>query len=229
MAAPNKINWKRIEPDWRAGIKSVRQIVAEYKENLGISISHTAIIKHFKGVGIKRDLLPKVKEKAETIVSTSMVSSKGLVSEEEIVDTNAEILATIQLAHRKDVRRTRSYVVKLLHEVELLTNNHDLFEKLPDLVIDTNEDDSKAMQDRQYKRRQAFNKVLGISSRIDSVKKLAESLRILIELERKVYGIDSGSVAEDTLESCLAQIRVSEKMIAKNVASTDAYSGINTN
>ncbi len=55
MAAKSKVDWSLIEGDWRAGIKSPNQIVKEYKEATGVSITRGAVLKHYKTRGVPRD------------------------------------------------------------------------------------------------------------------------------------------------------------------------------
>lgn len=55
MPARKKVDYERIEPGWRAGVLSPAQLAAEYTEATGVSVSHAAIIKHFKKLGVPRD------------------------------------------------------------------------------------------------------------------------------------------------------------------------------
>ncbi len=89
MAAHRRIDWERIEPGWRAGVKSVLQIAADYTKSTGDKVSHTAINKHFRDLGVPRDLSAKIKAKADAIVSASIVS--GNVST-ETTETTAKII-----------------------------------------------------------------------------------------------------------------------------------------
>lgn len=57
MAAKSQVDWEAIEPHWRAGIKSSLEIARDYREATGKSVSHTAIFKHFKALGIERESL----------------------------------------------------------------------------------------------------------------------------------------------------------------------------
>lgn len=222
MAAPKKVDWTLIEADWRAGIKPLTQIVEEYKEQTGTTISRASIGNHFNKLKIDRDLEPAIRQKAAVKVTKSMVTGKESVtnkkddvtlSDNQIVDKSSTLLADLQLRHRKDVGHNKSIVLKLLSELDFQTDNQDLYEQLLDLVdqdlnyVKDGEKESKAQQDRRYKRRVAFEKALSTGGRIDSVKKLAEALRILIDMERKIHGIDSGTVTEDSHETWLKKVR----------------------
>ena len=76
MAAQKKVDYEAIEPGWRAGIKSPAQLAAEYTEATGISVSRSAIIKHFEKRGVPRDLSAKVHAKADAMVAEAMVTGK---------------------------------------------------------------------------------------------------------------------------------------------------------
>jgi len=117
-----KIDWERIEPEWRAGLKSVMQLAFEYEQATSHKISHTAINKHFRKLNVPRDLAAKVRAKADAIVSASMVS--GSVSTEtkpsdaRIIDSSAQAVATIRLTHRTDIQRMRKLLGDYIAELE---------------------------------------------------------------------------------------------------------------
>jgi hypothetical protein len=75
----------------------------------------------------------------------------------------------------------------MLNELEMTSDNQELFEKLGDFLIDTTDDADTG----QAKRLEAFNKAISMSSRIDSLKKLAETLKVLIALEREAFGLNN--------------------------------------
>ena len=122
MPAPKKIDYARLEPGWRAGILSPHQLAAEYTEATGVAVSHTAIIKHFKKLGVTRDLTAKVKAKADSMVLESMVTGKVSVetttADAEIINDGAAQIAYVRLSHRKDIGRARTLAMKLLGELE---------------------------------------------------------------------------------------------------------------
>ncbi len=146
------INWEKIELDYRAGVKTLREIADEHE------ISHTAIKKKATKDDWTRDLTARIRAKTDSIVSKSIVSSEvskeDKLKESEIIEANAINNAQIQICQRKDVTRMRSVVAALVEELE----NQESF-----------------------------------VARVDCSKKISESMKTLIELERKVYKIDTGS------------------------------------
>lgn len=210
MAAPKKIDYERIEPAWRAGIKSPAQLAAEYTEDTGVSVSHAAIIKHFKKLGVPRDLAAKVKAKADSMVMHAMVTGKVSVettkADAQIINDSAGIVAAVRIAHRTDIGRSRRLANKLLDELEGLTDNRDLFEQLGEML--RNEDDKG-----QDKRNDLYMKVIDLPSRSKTMKELAETLKNLIALERQAYdvgaekpGDDRSQLTEEELDRRIAKL-----------------------
>lgn len=198
MAAKKKIDYARIEPGWRAGLKSVSQLAEEYTAETGTKVSHAAIIKHFKKLGVPRDLSEKIKSKVNSMVTESMVT--GMVraetksNEKEIIDGAATEVATVLFSHRKDIGRFRGLVTKLLGEIESETDNPVLFEELADLIIwKINEPEGGVQTKDEIKRKQQlqtlFDRVMSNPARVDSLKKLADAFKTLVGLERQSLGL----------------------------------------
>lgn len=195
MAAPKKVDYERIEPGWRAGVLSPAQLATEYTEATGVTVSRAAIIKHFEKLGVPRDLKAKVQAKAEAMVAQAMVTGKVTTAttkkDAEIVDTVALTVATVRIAHRTDIDRARKLAMAMLGELEAETGDPESFTKLADLIGAPAEgDDEAAAQKRRDKLQEAYTKALSLPARIDNAKKLAETLKHLIGLEREAYGIE---------------------------------------
>jgi hypothetical protein len=196
MAAPKKVDYERIEEGWRAGILSPAQLAAAYTKETGVSVSHAAIIKHFKKLGVPRDLKAKVQAKAEAMVMAAMVtgkvSSETTPKDAEIIDRSATTVATIRLAHRTDIARGRKLAMALLQELEAETSNPDALDKLAELIeSQADGEDDAAAQKRREKLQEAYAKAVSLPGRIDNAKKLAETLRHLIGLEREAFGLEA--------------------------------------
>lgn len=175
-------DWERIEAEYRAGVLSVREIASSQ------GISHTAIQKRAKAESWERDLGAKIRAKADRLVAkrevATQVATETAVSERLIVEANAEVIAQVRLTHRADIARARKLCMSLLAEIEVETDNLDLFEKLGELL--------RAEDDKgQDKRNDVYRRVISGASRIDSMKKLADALKVLVGLEREAYGIET--------------------------------------
>lgn len=204
MAAAKKVDYAQIEPDWRAGLLSPQQLAENYTKATGINVSRNAIIKHFAKQDIKRDLKAKIAAKAESMVAESMVTGKvsiaTLAKEKEIVDANALDVATVQISHRKDIARYRDMTNKLAAEIAAQTDMLSDYENLAVLMAAP---DDKGVD----KLNELYRKIISTPSRIDSMKKLAETLKSLIALEREALGIGSGKQsAGDALDAFLASL-----------------------
>ena len=88
-------DWERIELDYRAGIKTLRQIAEEH------GITHVAVNKRAKRDGWTRDLSAKIQNKAEELVTKTLVTSPvtkiAAATERQVIDAS-HIRATIHPA-----------------------------------------------------------------------------------------------------------------------------------
>ena len=110
MTEKKVIDWEKIELDYRSGVKSLREIASEQ------GVSDTAIRKRAKRDDWVRDLSAKIKAKADDLVRKEQVRSEvrtqNTISEKETIDANANLVASVRLAHRKDIQRSRSIAMK---------------------------------------------------------------------------------------------------------------------
>lgn len=179
-----EIDWELIERDYRAGLLSVREIAASQ------GITHGAINKRAKRDGWERDLKAKIQAKADALVSkrevSSLVSAEKVATDKVIIEANADRIADIRMTHRQDIGRGRRLALALLVELEEETGSIDLFRELGELL--RSEDDKG--QDR---RNDLYQKVISSTGRIDNMKKLADTMKVLIGLEREAFGIESSA------------------------------------
>lgn len=198
-------DWERVEQLFRAGLLSVREIAAT------CGVSHTAINKRARNAGWERDLKAKIQAKADALVSkaevSKQVSTEALATERGIVEANAQVIADIRIAHRTDIGRSRRLAIKLLDELESVTDNRQLFEELGELM--RSEDDKG--QDR---RNDLYMKVIELPTRTKTMKDLGETLKNLVALERQAYSIndeaappdDRSKLTDEELERRIAQL-----------------------
>jgi len=182
------VDWDAIEPQWRAGIKTKLQMSEEF------GVSRAAMDKHFAKLGIDRDLTEKIRAKAEALVTqaqvTREVTAESVATERDIVDANATMQADAVLGQRKDISRSRGVVKKLFAELETQLDCAEDFAKLGDLMASPDDNGTDKLNEM-------YRKVMSLPSRVDSAKKLADALRVLIELERKVLRIKDDTGLED--------------------------------
>ncbi len=180
-AAPD---WERIELDYRAGIKSLREI------SDGSGVSHVTISKRAKKAGWVRSLTAKIQAKADDLVNkagvNSCVNAVNAVSERQIVEVNAEAIATIKLAHRKDIHRKRAIVARLMDELEAQVGPENAA-----LLADLGEMMRSPDDAGQDKLNDLYRKIISLPERAKTAKTLAETLRITVDMERQAFGMDA--------------------------------------
>lgn len=194
MAASKKVDYDRIEADWRAGILSPRQLAAKYIEETGEPVSHAAIINHFKKVGIERDLAAKIRAKADSMVTRAMVTGKvtrePTVPDAQVIDDNAAQLAIVRISHRRDIARARGIAANLLSELEGQTGPD-----AADLLSSLGEMQRQPDEKGQDKLNDVYQKVTSLPGRVKTMKDLSDAMRVLIGLEREAFNISSEAEA----------------------------------
>lgn len=201
-AEKKAVEWDLVEVDYRAGIKSLKLMGTEY------GVSDAGILKKAKKEGWVRDLGAKIRQKAADKVSAAAVSAEVSIQtrarESEIVEANATLQSDIILGHRRDIQRSRRLTMTLLNELEAQTDNQDLLEQLREALYSPNENGVD-------KRDELFRKVIGLSSRSSTMKTLADSLKVLVAMEREAFGVDEdetkgGSAVDEVIKKVAAKI-----------------------
>ena len=177
-------DWEKIEADYRAGVKSLRQIGTEH------GISHVAVDKRAKKEAWPRDLSAKIKAKAAELVNRGAVNG-GLTkaTEADVVTSNAEMQASVHLSHRKYIPLKRQLVAKLFAEVEAQTDNGDLIDELKAALTRS---DASALA-------RIAEKMSSLPSRIKGVAELVTAYKTLIGLERQAFNIDDKTLLDDEI------------------------------
>lgn len=175
-------DWERIEADYRAGVLSLREIASPFK------ISHIAIKKRADREGWTRDLNAKIQAKAESLVNrqavNSAVNSAKAITERQIIEANAERIAQVRGEHRAIGNRVGTLGLTLLGELEAQTANPDDLDKLGELLRAADENGVDKLND-------LYRRIISTPSRVDSAKKVAETLKHAIGMEREAYGLDA--------------------------------------
>lgn len=184
-------DWERVELDYRAGIKTLRQIAEEN------GVSHPAITKRAKRDGWSRDLAAKIQAKADELVTrglvTKSVTTETKIAEREVIEANAQAVADVRLAHRHDIHRARRLTNALLDELEQQTDPQTLalLNELGELLASP---DEKTGRDRLN---ELYQTVISLPERSKTMKVLAESLQKLVDMERTAFGMDAKTPADE--------------------------------
>ena len=200
MAEKKAIDWDQIELDYRAGVKSLRQIASEQ------NVSEGAIRKRSKRDEWLRDLSKKIQDKADDLVRKETVRSevrtKLTISEKDTIDANANVVASVRIAHRKDISRARSISMKLFDELELMVgaDNVNLLTQLGELLYSP---DDKGMD----KLNDLYMKIINLPNRVKAIKELSDTMKTLVALERQAFGLEEKeNTTADALTSLLESI-----------------------
>lgn len=197
------VDWAAVERSFRTGIDSLELIGKEYGVTKG-RISQIA-----KRDGWTRDLNKKIKAKADARVNKAALNRElnaktDRLAEKRIVEANADLQFKIRMQHRKDISRSRSLFQKLMDELEATTDNKDLFQMLGELLDESGPNkDGKWVADKQN---ELYRKVISMSTRVDSAKKLIEILEKTVKLEREAFGIDDNEHQDNPVDALLRKI-----------------------
>ena len=195
-------DWEKIELEYRAGVKSIRQVALEF------DVSDAAIRKRAKRDDWARDLNAKIHAKADELVRKEQVrrevrnTPEFKATEKETIDANAELVASIRISHRKDIERSRRMVMDLFSELEHMIgiDQANLLQELGDLMYKPNEKGVDKLND-------LYMKIIQLPNRVNSIKGLSDALKTLIGLEREAHGLNKEEATkEDALTALLNSI-----------------------
>lgn len=176
------VDWEGVEREYRAGIRSLRDIADEF------GITETAIRKKAKKEEWTRDLSAKVKAKADELVRKeevrSLVRAANQESEREQINVSAQMLADKLLNQREDIQRARAVVNRLWKLVEDELSFPGELSELGKMLRQPDDFGNDKLNDMYFA-------VLSVPQQVKNVKLLADAIKTLIELERKVLRIDT--------------------------------------
>ena len=116
---------------------------------------------------------------------TGKVTAKPSIPDAAIIEQGSVQVATVRLAHRKDIHRARSLTNALLDELEKQTDP-DTLVLLDDIGELLRAPDANGMD----KLNDLYQKVISLPERSKTMKVLAESLQKLVDMERQAFGMD---------------------------------------
>lgn len=186
-------DWETIEQKYRANVLPLRVIAAEDG-----NVTEGAIRKRAKRDGWERDLRAKIAQRAEELVRKEEVRKAGTqpksanqkAADQHTIEVNAQAILKVRMAHRQDISRGRALALKMLAELEAVTDRPDLVQALVDALANPEEEGEAA---KLYRRRlqDLMNHVVELPTRVGSLKSLSETLRNLITLERQAWNLDA--------------------------------------
>jgi hypothetical protein len=205
------VDWEAIEALYRCGLLSIREIAKTH------GLSDGAVRKRAKRDGWDRDLTAKVNAKVRSeLVRTEVrteVRTQDAVSERAMVEAGAAQIIALVRDHRTQISRHRALVDKLMEQLEGAADHRDLLKQ----IIDDVEDGSTGAS---AKRREALMRAVALSSHASVLKNLADTLKVVIALEREAFNVTAATGEPPPVESdevrfdkLLAKIRSRPKLI----------------
>jgi hypothetical protein len=163
---------------YRSSDKSIKDIADE------IGVSRKTLFDYLSENNITRDLGKAIRDKTTEILAGDIIDANGRMptKAEDIIAINATLQASIIRSHRGDIDRFRRLVMLLLTELEGMTVYQDVFEDIGTMM---RKEDDKGVD----KLNDAYKKVISLPGRTDTIKKLGETLKTLILLERQAFGM----------------------------------------
>ncbi len=181
MSIRRNIDWEAVEREYRAGVRSLRDIAAEF------GCVESAIRKKAGNEYWSRDISAKVKQKADELVRKaevrSEVRSRGAVSEREQIQASASMIADKVINQREDIRRARATVQRLWALVDVELDHPEELASLGELMAAPSDSGQDKLNDM-------YHAAIGLPQQIKNVKLLADAIKVMIELERRVLRID---------------------------------------
>ena len=187
MAEERVIDWDAIEREYSLGIRSNTSIASQF------SVSEGAIRKRAKQFGWAKDLSAKIRLKAQDKVRKAEYenSTNFRTAERDSIEAAATMQANITLEHRSDIKKHKRLRDALLQECIGQTEEFESYETLAEILSSEDTDKMQA----------AFRKAISLPQRIDGFKKLVESTKTLVGLEREAFGIADNSNGDANKES----------------------------
>lgn len=177
----NKPDWEAIESAYRAGLLSLREIASQH------NISEGAIRKRAKRDDWSRDLTAKIKERADDLVRKQevrkQVRAETTFTERVLIEATAEVIATVRMEHRGDIKRARNLANALFDELAAECADVEALEKLGEIMAQPDDNG-------RDKLNELYHAIISMPDRVKAMKALSETLKNLIGLERQAYNID---------------------------------------
>lgn len=195
-----KIDWDAVQRDYRTGKFTLRELAAKH------DVSHVAIANQAKKNGWTQDLGEHIRQATNAKLTEALVNNEvnvGVQAVNEIVQVAAEINKQVILGHREDLKASRKIANALLNELAsaaLLAEDQEL---LAQVLAG-----SGAEPVDEARARTAVSKALSVSSRIKSVKDLADAFTKIHDGERRAFNIkdETGPTEVDPLTALLTRI-----------------------
>ena len=184
------VDWSAITPHFRAGLRSIKSIGKEF------GVSDVAIIKHFRRLGISRDLKARIHEvAAEKVRAAEVRASVSALTPQTVqltVEVNAQVIALLQMKHRGMGADAAALVIRQMAELGQGTDSPDLFMRVAELLESLDDEPTAGQRTDMYA---ALSLIASLPARAKVLKDLVDSMQKIIGVEREAFGLntDDGS------------------------------------
>jgi hypothetical protein len=189
--AHRRIDWERVEIDYRAGRLTLREIGAKH------GVSHVAVQKRAKRESWDRDLAPRIQAKAAALVAkqTAAVNNRQLpspVNENIVVNAEAELIAGIQNRRRARMDKLHALQENAMQMAAQAAQSVALLGDMRQMAESINEPDRKAAFLAQVA---TLEDALSADVQVVRVQRLTTAAQALGESEAEVYGLSKDAPA----------------------------------
>ena len=199
MAEKKFVDWELIERDYRAGIKTLRQIAEER------GVSHVAINKRAKKDGWSRDLTQKIQQKAQELVTkaevTKAVTKERAGNDRDTVSAYGGVLADVEIKQREGVQLGIDNAFGILCELSMLAKPE--FREVLEWMADEFDESNPTFKD---KANELYRYIIGLAGRVKMGKDAAATLGVYYPLQRKQYKLDDEGNNKTTVDDLLEAI-----------------------
>jgi len=211
--ACNKV--RKSDVDWEEVAYQVRETstpLSEIARNNGIIES--TLCRWIKDEGISRDLRKRVRAQTDDelsrIVRHEEVQNDRLPlkkkTDKDRISALAKVRATVILSHRKDIKAHRRSLTRMQRELETGTDFLPDIAVLVKKVVSSGEIDPASIKEIQH----IIRRFGDLGNRADILRKLSDTLKTLITLERQAFDLDEpapGTVNDgDSVEITLQNV-----------------------
>jgi len=191
MGNSNRIDWAKIERQYRAGMLTIAEIA---RENGNIPESN--IRYHAKTKGWKRDLTDEMRSRTRTkmVENLAKIYPGGekeiagkikVIEDEEIIEQASRTQVNVVREHQKTVGQGHSLTMRMLDELDATTTHRG---QLEDMI----------KSDVAPIRQRAMINAVSLNSRAVVMRDLANAARVWVQLERQAFNIaDDRTVDKD--------------------------------
>lgn len=203
MSAKKSIDWELIEREYRAGIKTLRQMAEEH------GVSHVTIAQRAKRYSWERDLQEKIQQAAKnktTRAEATKRTNKELKTDAQVVEAYADVVAHVDQIQREDVGLAVTNTRNQLQELVLL-GDPEFKERLVwlgELMYDPQFD--KNGNEKPDKANELYNYIISLAGRVKMAKEIAATHGVYIPLQRKIFGLDQEKQTTTDVDLLLKRI-----------------------